>query len=327
MSLVNAKCPNCGASIQIDNKLEEGFCSYCGTKIQVKEAITNINVTFDRSKDLSNYIDLSIEALKGGNPTEALIHANNALAIDSKSSLAWYTKYTALTRLGENYDDLAIGQIINCGNNAIKYGIEDDTKIKIYKHNLSWACEIIKFSAQQISNPEIRFTTNEPILPLIAQLRLSVPIEEITSLNLTNDAIVFFKNYSICGKSIVKNHIASPDFDKKRDEYNQLVNKLAEGLPIKNIQSFLFSIEDIKSAGACYIATAVYGSYDAPQVLVLRAYRDNILSRTIFGRLFIKTYYKLSPPIANKLKHKSKMNNLVRIILDKFVYHLRNNNI
>ena len=47
----------------------------------------------------------------------------------------------------------------------------------------------------------------------------------------------------------------------------------------------------------CYIATCVYGSYDCPQVWTLRRFRDDILSRTIFGRTFIRTYYRVSPTL------------------------------
>ena len=50
-----------------------------------------------------------------------------------------------------------------------------------------------------------------------------------------------------------------------------------------------------KSGGGCYIATSVYGSYDCPEVWTLRRYRDYSLSKTLFGRLFIKVYYLLSP--------------------------------
>jgi DNA-directed RNA polymerase subunit RPC12/RpoP len=74
--------------------------------------------------------------------------------------------------------------------------------------------------------------------------------------------------------------------------------------------------------GACYIATAVYGDYNAPQVMVLRRYRDNALKNSAFGRLFIKTYYKLSPPIAKRLKNARRINGFVRGILDKIVSHL-----
>ena len=69
----------------------------------------------------------------------------------------------------------------------------------------------------------------------------------------------------------------------------------------------------------CYIATAVYGSYDAPQVVTLRKFRDETLSNTVFGRWFIRTYYRLSPPIAEKLKNANRINRFVRYILDRWV--------
>ena len=45
----------------------------------------------------------------------------------------------------------------------------------------------------------------------------------------------------------------------------------------------------------CYVATAVYGSYDCPEVWTLRRFRDNVLAETWYGRLFIKLYYAVSP--------------------------------
>ena len=49
------------------------------------------------------------------------------------------------------------------------------------------------------------------------------------------------------------------------------------------------------SGDGCYIATCVYGSYDCPEVWTLRRFRDNTLSNNMFGRVFIKTYYAISP--------------------------------
>ena len=42
--------------------------------------------------------------------------------------------------------------------------------------------------------------------------------------------------------------------------------------------------------GGCYVATAVYGSYDCPEVWTLRRYRDFELASTWYGRAFIRTY-------------------------------------
>ena len=58
----------------------------------------------------------------------------------------------------------------------------------------------------------------------------------------------------------------------------------------------LFSGESLEfEKGACYIATAVYGSYNCPQVWTLRRYRDFTLSQTWYGRTFIRFYYAISP--------------------------------
>lgn len=73
----------------------------------------------------------------------------------------------------------------------------------------------------------------------------------------------------------------------------------------------------------CYVATAIYGSYNCPQVWVLRRYRDNVLAHNFFGRIFIKIYYFLSPT-AVKIFGKTKLFNfLVRKLLDKKVCKLK----
>lgn len=37
--MVDLKCPNCGANISIDDTREFGFCSYCGTKLQLVQKV------------------------------------------------------------------------------------------------------------------------------------------------------------------------------------------------------------------------------------------------------------------------------------------------
>ena len=77
------------------------------------------------------------------------------------------------------------------------------------------------------------------------------------------------------------------------------------------------------SGGGCYIATMAYGSYEHPQVLELRRFRDEVLSKTILGRWFIKTYYFISPKLVALLKNKKKINSFIRIILDYFVKQIK----
>lgn len=73
----------------------------------------------------------------------------------------------------------------------------------------------------------------------------------------------------------------------------------------------------------CYIATAIYGSYDCPEVWVLRRYRDYNLSSTEWGRAFIKLYYTISPTCVKYFGSTKVFNCLFKSILDKTVKKLR----
>ena len=76
------------------------------------------------------------------------------------------------------------------------------------------------------------------------------------------------------------------------------------------------------SNGGCYVATAVYGSYDCPQVWTLRRYRDNTLAKTWYGRAFIKTYYAVSPTLVKWFGDTYWFKNLWKEKLDHMVADL-----
>jgi hypothetical protein len=51
----------------------------------------------------------------------------------------------------------------------------------------------------------------------------------------------------------------------------------------------------------CFIATAAYGSYSAPEVEALRAFRDRYLLTSALGRRFVQWYYRYGPAAAEFL--------------------------
>jgi tetratricopeptide (TPR) repeat protein len=60
----------------------------------------------------------------------------------------------------------------------------------------------------------------------------------------------------------------------------------------------------------CFIATAVYGTPYAKEVVLLKEFRDNWLLNYYFGRIFVKFYYSISPTIANKISK----SNILKVI-------------
>jgi hypothetical protein len=83
------------------------------------------------------------------------------------------------------------------------------------------------------------------------------------------------------------------------------------------------SIAGSHTAGGCYVATCVYGSYDCPEVWTLRRFRDNTLAKSIIGRRFIKMYYFISPKMIKLFGQKAWFRNLWKPILNKFVHLLK----
>ena len=92
------------------------------------------------------------------------------------------------------------------------------------------------------------------------------------------------------------------------------------------LQDLINRLSNLKKSG-CYIATAVYGSYDCPEVWTLRRYRDNVLGASWYGRLFIKTYYAISPTVVQYFGRTRIFQKFWRGKLDAFVKKLNDQGI
>ena len=80
----------------------------------------------------------------------------------------------------------------------------------------------------------------------------------------------------------------------------------------------------LKKKGGCFIATCVYGSYSAPEVRILRNFRDQVLIKNHAGQFFVNLYYAISPKIVAFIDNRQKIKSILKnAIIDPLVIYLK----
>ncbi len=74
-----------------------------------------------------------------------------------------------------------------------------------------------------------------------------------------------------------------------------------------------------RSENGCFVATVVYGDYDHPDVMRLRAFRDVVLQPTTMGRVSVALYYRYGPHLAESIKGYPMLKSGVRWTLKQVV--------
>jgi hypothetical protein len=82
--------------------------------------------------------------------------------------------------------------------------------------------------------------------------------------------------------------------------------------------------ESSGETGGCFIATAAFGSKNAHEVIALRNFRDSYLNTSEAGRIFIRAYYRISPPLASFIKERPMLRGAAALALIPLVLLIEN---
>ena len=110
MGFVAAKCPNCGATIELSEDREYGFCTYCGAKVVQDKIVVEHrgNISINGIASESAMLDRSFLFIEDEKYDEANLYLEKALDTNPRCSKAYLGKLLcdyrvpSITRLKES---------------------------------------------------------------------------------------------------------------------------------------------------------------------------------------------------------------------------------
>ena len=315
-------------------------CQHCGTKYTVEEAKKLMGtVKIDYSDELKNLYDLARRAKNDNNSENAQKFYEQILVKDPSS---WEANFYSV------YYQCLNTNIAGIKNAAITLNNCEDTILKMIKENETDL--INRYNA--VDEVGAKIIKAEQMLAVAASNHYAEIGDSIKSqylgealdrieacynalYNLGENILFFFsddekysKEYelmaSACWKCAIDIHEGTYNQSFKKTSNKEKITKYAEKIKKyePNYIAPVLSTPTPTKSGGCYVATAVYGSYDCPQVWTLRRYRDDTLSKTWYGRAFIHTYYAISPTLVKWFGNTNWFKNMWKPKLDKMVNNL-----
>ncbi|MBQ8703019.1 MAG: TFIIB-type zinc finger domain-containing protein [Bacteroidales bacterium] len=330
-------CEMCGSTNMVK---EDGMymCKSCGTKYSVEEArkmmmddnnapISTVKV--DTSDELKNLYEVARRAKDSDNNENAAKYYDMILVKDPQSWEAYFyvVYFKAMScKIAEIWS--AANSLVNCVDPVLQL-VRDHV---LEKNQQGLVIEELK----------LRFVIAAKMLSGAAKSHydgIDAQIKDQYTQEYINNAaegarilyvfgegmeIYFGEKYGDAASYVWKEaivihnqylpYLADKDGNKKKmTEYAERIRKYDNTYQMPQFN---------ESSGACYVATAVYGSYDCPQVWTLRRYRDYTLAQTWYGRGFVHLYYAISPTLVRCFGETGWFKAFWKRILDRMVHRL-----
>lgn len=133
MGFIALKCPSCGASIELDENREFGFCSYCGTKVMQDKKIVELKgeVKVEGVSTADKLLERAYILIEDNEFNEAEGYFNRVLELDPKCDKAYWGKMLCEYRLFSADEAVKLGIDISKSNNysrAVQYADGEQKK-------------------------------------------------------------------------------------------------------------------------------------------------------------------------------------------------------
>lgn len=340
-------CEMCGSTDVIK---QDGLyvCQSCGTKYSPEEAkkmMVEGTVTIDKSSETKNLKILAKRYYDNGEYEKADDYYDRIIEADPHDWEAVYYGGLA-SAFRSSLDNSRLSEAIIGAENAINLVPEDERKEKIEEfrkelivliiHHGNWLDSIDSIDMGEVSVLSLLNQYYELVI-LSERLLSSFPPKSVIKDDQVYILYKFITDWCYSGSRYHKyawgyetrfgtTEYKSTSLPQSKKNYLHSTKKEFEDKMAELDPDFKIELENKREKMAksgCYIATSVYGSYDCPEVWTLRRFRDNTLAKTFYGRLFIKTYYAISPTLVKYFGGQNWFNNLFKPRLDKFVNKLQ----
>lgn len=310
-------------------------CQFCGTKYTVEEArklMVEGTVKIDHSDEIQKLYQVARRARDDNNSENAQKYYDMILIKDPSSWEAnFYTVY---------YQSMNC-KIAQIQSAAIRLSNCEGTILKLVKDNITDPAEqnaVVReiFSRLQDISYMLYNAAANHYNAINYQIQAQYTQEFLDRTCAARDILYNFGDYLIqffgdtygdvaakCWKRGIHLHSNLGKFFKQKEANKNIILDYANKVK-KYDQSY--QAPEIKTGG-CYVATCVYGSYDCPQVWTLRRFRDDTLGVTWYGRLFIRTYYAISPKLVKWFGNTNWFKKMWKPTLDKMVSKLNNSGV
>ena len=329
------KCEMCGST----NLIKEGgvfVCQSCGTKYSVEEAKKMMvegtvdvkgTVKVDTSDELKNLYEIARRAKDAENSDNAAKYYDMILVKDPGS---WEANYYVVyfksmgCKIGEIWS--AASDMANCQSSVVQLIKDNETDETLQKAALT------EISLRNTMISSMLFNAAKSHYEGIDASIQHNFIQDYCNNASASAQIMYNFGDEVDAKFEGKySDISIPSWKSCIDIHKEYVKYLQDkDGNINIINSYGDKIRKYDSSyanpnvdtSACYVATAVYGSYDCPEVWTLRRFRDFTLDGTWYGRLFIKTYYATSPTFVKYFGNVKLFKSQGKKLLDKWVARL-----